>query len=422
MRYFMSTLSLLSSILPQGYRDKFHLTCTKNVEQETSRKVLRIAALLLTITIEATKAIQEGRCKQFDALIGNFGCQITALEVQRLMRTENLSVMAKEIQAKAEEQFKQCQIYINAPPKGLHMTTMIQYLKDKNLDQDVCPEIAKLTRLRILNIVNTNVLKDGKEVPQTKYAKLNDYNNIKKLDQGYIVNLVECLQEEESISAAKFIKNVSKELCEKEISQGPLLRRVLAKKMRCTTLPPTHLKHEAAKGRIYGRIVSVPLIYNTEAVLRGIDGILLLKNKLKLCGKEIPDAKPLQIILKMPEERVLLPDEIGLLSESEPIFVIEGYVRKEDWLRECVNQKGLLNLIKTGCLIENQYAVTDIKDNCPCPLTTIDMKSIPTKENPLLADVEAHEEIEILKNGVREAIDIFEIDHMYCATLKEELK
>lgn len=385
------SLSLLDSLLPAADTagrvkiDKIlHLPKTGKPEQfgPNYQKNVRLAQLCLTVAAETATAISESRYKDFDALVKNFGCQITARQVERLMGfLEPLRAEAKELQGVAQEKLEKTKQFLNrGAPVGTLGATVVDYLRSVQLDIAISPAMAELVRLRLLCIVNSNRLVGEKETPYTNIDQLT--KRVKKIDTNIVKNLVESLQVEEARRAASFIQGEAAIL---EGERAPFLQRLLA---------PGFVRTSGAN-----HIDSLPLLYNTEASIRGTQGTLLVKNKLFLINKPIPGAEPTKVYFKMPAMEVMNGEEVDALPADAPLIVVEGFVQRGISLSDKIQEVGLLNLIKINCAQLPQYASDT--------------------DQSALGDEEAAREICQLQGQAARAA-FLEIDHIYCASVKEE--
>lgn len=351
---------------------------------DVSKKIMQLAELFLKTAREAAEDLAEFRYKKFDALIKNFGCQITALDVQKkvhLKIAEEANAFKDIVESRIE---KLQEITDTVPDSSCSEMSMPEYLQKVGLDFEVSSSMADLVRLKLLNIVNSNkeVSQNGKlrEVPYTNLGAL--LNNV-GLDRKILEKLIRAIQIDEAAKAAIFIRNEAAALS--NTSRSLLIQRLLN----------INFQRKGQSG-----IISLPLLYNTEAVIRSIQGIILIKNKLLLCDKPIQNAKPMQVFLKMPEERILSEEEVERISQDEPLIVIEGYISNDTVLDEAIQKMGLIKIINANCAILEQYA--------------------DQAKNQHIDDEEAQQDLADYAK-CQDAASIIEIDHIYCASIKEEM-
>jgi hypothetical protein len=387
--------------------------------QKSLQQAIRLGKLFLVVAQGAAESLIAKKYSSFDALVKNFGCQITALQVQQLVRKKSISEEAQIIADLAEVQIKRLSEYLGKScPVGELNLDFRSYLCDRaNVGIEISPEMAQLIRFRFLCIINDNqpveiesegvseyklseikksrvvnskITSKFEEQPITKIESLLTEGRGKHLDRKYLSPIVSCLQAEESVSAANFISEVAVTLFKQE---GTLRLEQLVSGLDVNS------RRESRSYNNNSSIVSVPLLYNTEAAIRGIVGILLIKNKVKFCGKPIVDAVPLKIYLKMPEQRVLEEEEIKALPKEEPLYVMEGYVKQEALLVESVARKEFIALLNAQIARIPQYASNTKRDDLS-----------PTLKQSL-------QEFGAMEN----TNTIFSVDHMYCASVEEEL-
>lgn len=365
--------------------------------------ISQLTILLLNVAIETGEAIADKRYKVFDALVGNFGCQITALDVYGKVSNKELCEEAKRVSKKAREKLKNLMdleeeslgkdnlmfFSILTKEERQKIIPMSQILQKAEIDFPVSIGLRDLCRFRLLQLINDNKLdeKNGCEMPFTNISLLFKSGlDGRIITKKTVEQLINAIQIEEANKAASFIQQVALRMNIVE-QRTEIIKRLLEDRFKKT----------------YRTITSLPLNYNTEACLRSFQGILLIKNKLfNYLAQPIEGAISQKLFLKMPGETILNDKEITELSESEPLIVLEGVVRKEVSLAETIMKVGLYQLILSNCAELPQYA------NLP-------------KDDPGLIDNEAQLEIKRLKDFNLSA-NKFYLDHFYCASAKEERK
>lgn len=299
----MSHVSFFQGFLPP----QFHFS--KNAEKDGNQ-------LLLTITSQAIKVFKKGKLSELDALIKNWGCQITTLEVLELFQDHELADILPD---------------------------QLKVLKDYSTgDLEVDPRIIRLGRFHLLKIVNDNKEEDGIEKPFTNIKNLQKFT---KLGIKTLKGLVDAIQIDESLKAAVYIEYKATHLPH-DLPRSALLQRVMVEQER----------------KVQKQIVSHSCLHNTEVVFRVFQGILVIINKLTQCTKPIPQAKPMCLYMKMPEKQILDENEVAQLEKKTPLFVVEGYV-KVDSTSELAARIKAIDLIE---LINIDSAVSRI-DHEPMP-------------------------------------------------------
>lgn len=399
------SLSLIDSILPsittiEGriIREQMVLQGDKTVCKkrciDQKRKNLWLGKLALLLAKETAEAILDARYRSnFDPLIKNFGCQITAKEVMQLVGTPFLYEEAAKINKLAQNNLIQLKKLQQKLPEGEVKMTAIAYNEKAGIDLSVSPEFARLVRFRMLTIVNEIILKliNGieREVPQTNTSLLSlKDKNFRNLP---LQEIVSGIQAEESVKEAQFVEQLSVKL---NTSRKTLIQRLVSDRF----LRPVMAYEE------HSPIVSLPLNYTVESVLKTLNGIILVKNKLFLCNKKetkrIDQAEPMHVYLKMPERKVMTPEEISLVDPNQPIYVIESFIKKNTLLQQKIEDIGLMKIARANCAIFPQYASGTL--------------------NQEIDDEEARRDLQKCAE-MKEALEVMEIDHMYCASMKEEL-
>ncbi|MDP1880788.1 MAG: hypothetical protein Q8K60_07600 [Parachlamydiaceae bacterium] len=384
----MATL-LFNSILPREETKErieiFNKTTLKTNNNSIRTQNTKFGQLILMIAQETAEAILENQYRKFDALIKNFGCQITALEVQQLLKKPDIRQEAESVSEITSRILKT--VNPSAPLKFTKKMNLIEYINSSGLNFTVSFEFLRLVRFRLLCIVNDNKLNDkGDEVPFTNMDLFS--KKIKKLNFP-VEDFIAGLQAEESFNASQFIKNQVRELTIADTSRAPLLQRLLDASFIRVNQP-----HKR-----YSSIMSTPLLYNTETVFRRTMGLVLIKNKLTLLGKPIENALSLKVFFEFPAQKLVTSEELAKYSNEEPILVVEGYVKTSDLVIK-INEIGFMTIINTNSAIVPQYASK-------------------TNQSPF-GDEEADQDVAKYQSMNSIINDIIKIDHIYCASLGEE--
>ncbi len=387
-------ISLIDTLLPSQTTfegKKFHeqTTLLQSSSQPSAIKAkeacqldVKIAQLFLTVLEETAEAIVASRYTAFDPLLKNFGCEMSALEINVLVQQKDLFNEAKAILTvipKLNNEITACDLDLS--DQEMRLT---DFLNDciPGLALPLSCEMSKLTRFRLLTKINANQVKEGREIPVTNYRAIADLIGNKEVISQ---NFIDALQAEEAANAVQFIQGQVEQiesscLRKEQLTQG--VQSVYYKKTKKgTSIPKT------------------ALFCNIEVCLRTIKGIVLVQNKLRLGGEPIPNAEKVQIFIAMPEERILNVEEEAALEETTPLYVIEGIVKEKE-LAAAIERIGLITLVKINASLAGiQFS------GC---------------KGARLPDELESERAE-LETRVREVVHhIFEIDHVFCSSLCEQ--
>jgi hypothetical protein len=262
----------------------------------------------------------------------------------------------------------------NDVPKQEGAYSLVEYLRKRaGIDVEISPEMARLVRARLLCIVNRDVEKKGQAVPITDLDLLCD--KVSKSARNTAIKrslnlIVDGLQQEEAQLAVSYVRSLR---CDGP--RGELIQCALS-----------DVRASKRKG-----IVSVPLTYNMEAVLRSYSGIVCVKNKLLFCGKPMEGALRKRVFIKLPEEQLV--KESGI-PDDEPLIVVEGYVPTKTDLKNTLVRVGFMNMVLSNCARIKQYASK-------------------TSQVPLCAEVEA-DLARYRSADFNEANSCMRIDHVCC--------
>lgn len=347
----MTTVSLVASVLSAD-------RMLRNPAKESDRrKLCAFGALILRIALETADAVINNQYKRFDALIGNFGCQITALEVQQLLSKTELR------------------------QEAVRLYTRLPQVKEVQVSTD----FSRLVRFRLLSVVNVNVLDAAKtrEKPETQSEKLRELiEDVDAVTKNVLKDFVRRLQANESANAAAFIKGEANLLTLEDTPRAHLLQLLLG----------------SAFNREKDCIVSTPLLYNTEVVFRRTIGLVLIKNKLFLLNERRPNEREVKVFMRFPQEEIVPEGDIAGVPDDTPLIVLEGYVRTEN-LAAQIQDLGFYTILSANTAIIPQY-IKGIED------TRLDEKA-----DADIATFSAQGNI---------ADEVFEVEHVYCASMREE--
>lgn len=314
---------------------------------------------LCPLVIEAARttaaAVIDNNFKLFDALIGNFGCQTTASQLHQLLSRPELRVEACAIIEQG-----------NAA------------------DFQVSPDFLQLVKFRILNIINNNIRdkkRPDREKPVTDCRRLRDSpSNIGRVPLNPISGFVRHLQAEESQVAAHYVEREAEVLTLADTDRAPLLQHLLSAPFR----------------REKDKIVSTMLLHNTEVVFRRAMGLILVRQKTHFLGERIPNVTELKVFMRFPEQEILEDGMIVALPESDPVIVVEGYVFVED-LAARIRELGFFNIINANTAVLPQY-----------------ISGVEPVDDP-----QALEDIADFARQRDIVSTVFEVEHVFCASLKE---
>jgi hypothetical protein len=376
----------------------------KSQEMDQCKKFIHLGQLILMICKETAQAITACHYKQFDALVKNFGCQITALENYQIANLPDLKTEAETIQICAKEKFELLQSLQKKPPSGVPTMNLEEYLHHVNATILVSDSMARLIRFKILNIINSNKImfdKDGikREVPFTKIENLKDKIKIlsiteqekKLLEKFPFKTWVEGLQLEESEKATRYIQKMAKNIF--HLERGPVLEKMLS----------DNFVHISKKSR--PQVKSQPQLHSCEAAVRCMqEGYILVKNKLFLGEYKREGAQPVRQMIKMPEEIFLTVEEEGLLEPQTPVFVIEVLMASN------VNREAVQVMISEAGLVD---FVNSTVSRLPQYLEGTDVEKI--KDEAIKEDIKAYQ-----TDKHNKIYQMAEIEHIYTSSWQDE--
>ncbi len=387
-------ISFIDAMLPSiglNEREEFdHATFLSNKRSLSERQSLislnnKIVLLFLKVGQETAQAIIEHRYTAFDALIKNFGCQMTALEVCHIIQDEGLISESQNLLRDLPAFVERIKQPLGKDFIDLNFTSLLKKVFPEIATYSISEKMARLFRFRLLAMVNDNKLIDNQEVPFTNYEQ------VKKLlkDNKNLVtkHLINGLQVDEARRSIAFIQKEAD-----NIDSDPQRKEMICQALQI--VKEKNLRSDQTS------IPLVPLLYNMEVCMRRMNGgVILVKNKVKLIGKAIPNSEPCHVYIGMPEERILSLSEIQNLKESTPLFVIEGYAKVKD-LALRIHEIGLMNLI----LINSSGSSLQFANASDCSLEGR------FEEERLQLEASRQEMIHSL----------FEIDHVFCSSIHQE--
>jgi hypothetical protein len=371
-----SGVSLLASVWPQeGSKEEKSLHGKVGVPEKGKpahykanyQKMLTIAQVVLIVCESAAEAVCENRYSAFDALVKNFGCHITALAVQRTVKkTQNEAARMRDL---CREKLQKIAVMFQKPPVGECGQTLAKYCQHVGVDITLSQEFCDLVCFRFLHIIHDKKAVGNEEVPITCVDPLERVKNTLETGmRGQVCSFetwVEGVQARESKKAVRFIQQVADTLDE------PIYRKMVSEE---------HVR-QASKSSV----VAVPQSYSTEAVMRAMKGILVVKNKLTIAGRPVLGVKRDVVFMRMPEQKILSEDEVMRVKPDKPVVVLEGFQANRP-LVELIHEMGIFALVQSS------------------------LKKLPE----YTADFNVPQDVEPGYYTLA-----FRVDHMYCASMEE---
>ncbi|MBA2369868.1 MAG: hypothetical protein H0V82_12755 [Candidatus Protochlamydia sp.] len=374
---------------------------TQNMDQ--CKKFIHLGQLILMICEETVQAITACHYKQFDALVKNFGCQITALENFEISDQPDIKNEAWAIQLCVKKNLEHLKSIQNKPPLEHNIRGFEDYLNQLKVTILVSDPMARLIRFKILNIINSNKIlvdKDGirREVPITKIENLKKRiknlpittQEMKALEKFPFKSWVEGLQLEESEKAVRYIQSMAKTiLCP---DRDGILGEMLSDEfVRISKKSKPQVK-------------SQPQLHSCEAAVRCIKGYVLIKNKLFLGEFPREGAQPVRQMIKMPEGLFLTEDEEKLLDHQTAVFVIEVLMASHvnrDAIKMIISEAGIVNFVNATVSRLPQY------------LEGTDGEKL--QDDAIQEDIQAYH-----NDKYKEIYQMAEIEHIYTSSWQDE--
>lgn len=330
-----TTVSLIDSLLPSAGRPESN-RLTQFLDDIRFRKCqtryqinIKIGKLFLEVLKETADAVVNARYRDFNAPVRNFGCQVTALEVTRLFFGEQ-EELRKEAEACAKcavSLIESWKVLVSRSVNCVDGTTLDAFLKiNLGLDVRISSAMARLVRLRMLTIVNTDVENDNSaRVTDNLYFKVMRRVKPSPVQRAFAL-LAAGVQAEESVRSVEFLRNCAKKL--------PLTNDndVLVKMLEPQGCSEVLKRALGVSSAFYSS-----LWRNTEIVFKAFSGVVLVKNKLTT-----------HLFTKMPMSRVMDSLEQLSLDRRTPILVLSGYVPDEVALIQAIDEVGLLTIIQSN--------------------------------------------------------------------------
>ncbi len=363
---------------------------------------LLLSEFILTVCKQTADALVEGRYKEFDALVKNFGCQMTALEVHQLVNQKELHDEAAKVSDRVSKYFEKIgELYETLKDKKLKDVSNQEH---QQFDLTLSPEMSHLVRFKILGIVNSNCLDHGREQPTTNLQPLINlvnhiYENRRLLIEGGYSDVLRSLKDKfplkawvgnlqaaESKSAAEFILNQAQSLSHE---RSPLLQQMLS--------------HDYVReSKSTPKITSVPQLPSGEVAVRCFNGILLVKNKLMLGDNLRPDAEPKKVFIRMPKGKILTDEKVAQLDQKCPVMVLETLINSKvttDKLKGILQKKRVVNFLNATLAHIPQY----------------------TQGTSQEQDEDMEKELEVFKTkSFHKIYKKAEVEHMFTSSIGEE--
>lgn len=310
-------------------------------EEESSEKEMStLARLVLNTALRTIKALQSGKYTQFDALVGDFSCQLRAFQVYDLVLLKQLQEEAKNLSSALDASLKDLRERPGKISKNAAGTLSSgEFFKQKVQAIKVSEEMAFLMRAHLLTVTKVNTLKQGIEVEFTDISRLAQLSP--KIDSEISRNIVDRTQSrmsQESILAIQQEAQLVSLLSEGE------------KKLLVSMLQVIRTNASQDIGKDIAKSFSCLFFNFKTGLLRLIEkqAFVLVKQQKFEKGK-----KPITILFQgSPKQRdFVLIKEGTVIAKETPIIVFEGDFTSDEKLKEF----GLLDVLLVNAAQENQF-------------------------------------------------------------------
>lgn len=368
-----------------------------------NKQRVAVIVLLMKNALEATKAFKEKKFHKFDALIGNYGCQLNALKICNLARSSSFEVEVEEWSLLLTKRMEE----VDALRKEIAESNKGKKRSNSSLDEKVIHLFKEKIRPLSLSL-NMGYLMQAHLLTYTKVSPDNiseriEINRLNRLANGYPTfiaeNMAEKAQTDLSLQCIIEVQKEGEKIASLLLSEKNRLRNMLKivrqKKLK-QNLEPHHFACQ---------------FYSMKTVLLALKekGVLFL---VKKWVKRRGDKPMIPLLFKAEKpQNPILPLDVEQVSLETPCVVFEGEVnplidRLE--LRDRIVQIGFEELMLIDTAQENQF-----EQNC---------KGLEFIEDPsALEEIKRYEKMgSILNSEKNNPNSFFWGTHVFCSTVKEE--
>lgn len=401
-----------SFLLPELFLSPLVISRLTDTNSKTNRMYDKEKYALLNLLFnninEAEKAYRENNYSKFDALVKNYGCQLLAFKNLDLAMSKTFPQELQKLKAvvdQARNNFEALRKKLPAFQKNsgnpYHTSVELsQFFKDNVCKISLSSDMAFFLQAHLLTYIRYS----SRLMDQTQVQKLNKLVKISDVAEHHFEDIVD--QARVQLSAASIVE------LRKEAEKNCSLPAAEAKRT-VSMLENVHLastKHEKPKSHACQ-------FYSMKAVLAALqerETVVLLKKWVR--GSADKPMTPIAFrVDKATGSFVRLPDnEMNTLPSSTPIVVMEGLVNSKYERDQVVDYMLKYDLGKVALMDTAQ------EDQFVKGSRGLEFINDPDAVSEVEAYAKKGVEIKTDKNDKENSF--FWLDHMYCSSLKEELK
>lgn len=387
------TISLATAIFSQEMAATFF-------ETESEERMVAGAKLVLKVGLGALMAIQSNRFRDFDALVGDFGCERVALKVYAILISPDTKLQSKElfkILSAANKELGDRQGKIKG---GKPVATTQQFSRDKIMNVKISQEIAFLFQAYALMVTRMEYTDEaGIDREKTDASKIHSLSP--SFPGKYLTTVVGEIQARLSAALVSYFKEEADKISSLDSAEKKLLVEMFQPSMVRTNKGKTVTEKNAK--------TFVCALYSTKTALvrlRELQVYVVLKKlthsqeSISMLFKSSVKGGPL---VPVDEE------EQKKLTDACPVVVLEGEgppIGREEFAKRIL-EIGIDQLILAETAQELSYGIASVSIE-------------PILNERAVAEIDRFKKLAEKIGCVRGTTPFFQMDHVYCSSVKAE--
>lgn len=331
------------------------LATVRKIANVPEKELLAVANMIVSIVNQTAVALTKHQLKLFDPLVGDYSCELHALQAARLTQSASLQKEAAELSAKLStskilDSINQRRNALTQYRSSGSTQTAHAIFNAQIANVAVSEDLATLLQMRLLNVTRLIYAKDDAEREKTDAALLDKISGTSsKISTDLKRDIVGELQARVNRASLANVRAEAAKITSIAASELALLQKMLANTRETAVtmmgdgkpyaIPATHRK------------VQTCLVHKVKAVmarLQETQAVVAVK-KMVNRGQEKEAFTLFYHVTTAggPFERIA-DDAASKIADSTPVIVLEGDVRKgtnRDELAAFIAKQGLARII-----------------------------------------------------------------------------
>lgn len=359
------------------------------------------ARLVVNVGLKALRALHGNKLLEFDALVGDFGCERVALRIYTLVTSPDFKRQAEELSKTLTILSKEIGERPGKRRIGKDRTTPRKFAQDKILSVKVSQEMALLFQAYVLTATKkTYVTTSGNVAEMTEISKLQAFSPT--FPGKHLSTVVGELQARLSATLVAYFKEEAGKVSSLGADDKKLLVEMFQPEMVRSNEGDKVTKRKAKS--------FVCALYSSKTALlrmKELQTYVVLK-------KLTPKQETISLVFRstVPGGPFLPVDEEEQkkLKEDCPVIVLEGEgppIEREELMKR-VLEIGLEQLLFVATAQEHSYGIESVS-------------VAPVAHKGAVAEIDRLRGLAIKYGCVKGETPFLQMDHVYCSTVKIEL-